>query len=121
MADAGLSQTLTCAQTSLTLDATASSQGGFSYQWSGPGIVSGNGSLNPIVNVPGDYEIVVTNLTNSCTSQDVVTIEQDITPPEVAIVPPVVLNCALIEQELDAITTATSQGPEFEYNWTASE
>jgi gliding motility-associated-like protein len=118
VADAGLPQTLNCEQTSLNIDATASSQGDFSYQWTGPGIVSGSASLTPVVNTPGLYTIVVTNLTNSCTSQDAVIIGQDITPPEASIAAPLVLNCAVTEQALDA--TATSQGPDFEYNWTAS-
>ena len=65
---------LTCNTPSVTLDASGSSQGpDFTYQWSGPGISPANqNQLSPVVNVVGSYTLIVTNVTNGCTSSLVV-------------------------------------------------
>nr|MCU0347980.1 hypothetical protein [Saprospiraceae bacterium] len=71
-ANAGPDKAFTCNSSSVVLDGSGSSQGGnISYQWSGPGIVSGGNTPNPTVNVPGNYSLLVTNAANGCTSTDV--------------------------------------------------
>ncbi|MCG8326593.1 MAG: choice-of-anchor L domain-containing protein [Chitinophagales bacterium] len=118
LAEAGESPVLTCADVTVPLDATASSQGTYSYQWDGPGLISGPTGLTPVVDEPGMYTIFVTDLTNNCVSEDIVEVLQDITNPAIAIETPAVLDCALEEQELDA--SNSSQGMHFEYSWTAA-
>ncbi len=78
--------TLTCAQPSvqLTMGTSASN---FAAQWVGPsGFISSE--PNPVVTMPGVYEVTVTNLDNGCSTNAALTIstEQDfILPP----IPPV--------------------------------
>ncbi len=70
---------LTCATTNVTL--SGSSSGGTTYSWSGPGIVSGGSTANPIVNQPGTYNVTVTNPSNGCTANTNVSVSQNTTPP----------------------------------------
>jgi len=118
VAEAGQSQILNCTVESLNLDGSNSSTGDFSYEWSGPGVLSGNTTLNPQVDEPGIYTLLVTNNFNGCTSTDEVMIEQDIAQPVAQIADPVMLNCEVEDQNLDG--TATNQGAIFEYEWTAT-
>ncbi|MFM8373550.1 MAG: hypothetical protein ACKOCO_14300, partial [Bacteroidota bacterium] len=62
---------LTCDRISLNLNATGSSTGGnFIYQWTasnGGNILNGSGTLTPLVDEPGTYTLLVTDLSNQCT------------------------------------------------------
>jgi hypothetical protein len=64
--------TITCAQTSILLNASNSSQGSnFSYQWTasnGGNIVGGSTTLTPTVNTSGTYTLLVTNTGTGCTN-----------------------------------------------------
>lgn len=63
-------KTLDCGN-QVTLDASGSSFGpNYTYFWSGPGILSGSTTVNPIVNLPGVYTLLVTNALNGCTASD---------------------------------------------------
>ena len=118
LADAGNTATLTCAVTDLALNGTGSSQGNdFTYLWTTANgqIVSGANTLNPQVDAPGLYDLLVTNLVNGCTAGDQVTIGQDVQLPVVALASPDILTCATPELTIDG--TASSSGPEFTYQW----
>lgn len=95
VASAGADDTLNCVILSVTLDATASTQGAnFSGIWSGPGINAGNqNQLTPQVNLPGVYTLTVTDISNTCTSTDAVTIFLDNTLPTVDAGMDEVLTC----------------------------
>ncbi len=85
-AEAGPNMALNCNSSSVVLNGSNSSQGGnFSYQWSGPGIVSGGNTANPTVNVAGTYIILVTNNTTGCTATDNTSVSQ--TPSLTASIP----------------------------------
>lgn len=75
---------LTCANTTVILDGSGSSQGSeFTYSWSGPGITPANQNvINPSINQPGTYLLVVTDNTNGCTSSAIVVITGNFTPPQ---------------------------------------
>lgn len=87
---------LTCTTDQITLDGSASSQGpGISYSWSTSqgNIVSGTNSLYPVVDQPGIYELLVTNLSNACENTVVVSVEENTTLPGIDIPDPELLTC----------------------------
>ena len=78
IASAGNEIELNCNSTTAILDGSASSIGNnFTYQWFGPGIVSGADGLNPTINQAGVYLIEVTNTDNGCVSEASVSISID--------------------------------------------
>jgi gliding motility-associated-like protein len=83
--DAGLPGLLTCAQTALVLDGSASSAGQvFAYHWSalsGGSIVGDVTGNTAIVETPGTYILHVTDIANGCFDHDTVEIKQDIAIP----------------------------------------
>lgn len=75
--DAGVDDILDCIMTTLTLDGTNSTnQNVFSIEWStlDGNILSGNNTINPIVNMPGTY-ILTIKLNNGCEASDEVLVE----------------------------------------------
>ncbi|MBK6985241.1 MAG: gliding motility-associated C-terminal domain-containing protein [Bacteroidetes bacterium] len=72
------SGSLTCTTTSVTLTGTS----GGTYNWSGPGIVSGATTANPVVNLIGSYVVTVT-AANGCTATANTTVSQNTTVPTV--------------------------------------
>ncbi len=76
VADAGPDQTLTCFITALFLNGTASSQGGFSYNWTTQDghIVEGETTPTPLVDAAGTYTLTVTDLADGSTASDNVTV-----------------------------------------------
>ncbi|MCF8246952.1 MAG: HYR domain-containing protein [Saprospiraceae bacterium] len=76
-ASAGPDRALNCNNTSVVLNGSGSSQGpNFSYNWTGPGIQSGENTPNPTVNAAGSYAILVTNTNNGCTMTDTAIVTQ---------------------------------------------
>ena len=115
-ADAGATQLLTCSTTTLQLNGTGSSQGpNFSIQWNGPGIQNGATSLTPTVNLPGTYELLISNALNGCTSVAQVTVNQDTLSPVLSTTPPATLTCQLTSTQLQAVAMGTS--PTLGYSW----
>lgn len=119
VADAGTGQTLLCTQPTFTLDGSASSSGpGFTYNWTA--LVGGNFTgptniMNPTVDQPGTYQILVTNTQNGCTSTDQVLIQQDANDPVVLIAPPATLNCNTQQTTLNGNGSTT--GANINYDW----
>lgn len=109
--------TLNCITLQTTLNGTGSSTGNdISYQWSGPGILSGDATLNPVINQPGNYTLVITNSTNGCTSDETVVVNQNITPPPVDAGANLILNCYNPQQVLGG--TGNPTGPDYTFVWT---
>ncbi len=70
-----------CAGQSIPLNASGSSVGAnFTYKWSGAGITAGATTLNPTVNVAGNYSLSVTNTSNNCVSTSSVMVNQGAVP-----------------------------------------
>ncbi len=83
---AGQDQTLTCAITSVTLDASGSTSpsGNLSYTWVGPGINPNNETnVKPVVSVSGIYTVTVVNPVSGCSASDQVEVFLNNTPPTV--------------------------------------
>jgi hypothetical protein len=112
---------ITCTTTTLTLDGTGSSTGSnFTYLWTpGPGfIVSGNTTLNPVINQSGTYTIRVTNTANGCTSTATVQVQSNTAPPVTEAGPNGTLTCVVDTLTLNGAGTST--GPAMSYHWIAS-
>ena len=121
LADAGDPQTLTCALTRLSLDGSASAIGSeYTYQWSstnGSGIINRN-SLNPAVDAPGWYDLLVTNTRNGCIATDSVQVLIDTLRPAFDYDPNYWLNCRERSVVLDA--GFTTGAPQFTFRWTTN-
>ena len=83
------------------------------YSWNGPNFSSTD--KEPVINTAGTYFLIATN-PNGCDNEFIVQVEQDITPPEIAIDPADLLDCNLIEFSLIAnspneITSYVWSGP----------
>lgn len=116
VADAGTGDTLTCATTSLNLDATGSTGSNLSYSWSGPGIVSGGNTATPTINVSGTYTVTVTNTVSGCVSTDVVVIVNNTIPPLTNAGSGANLDC----NNPQATLTGSPTGSGYTYNWTTA-
>ena len=81
IAIAGIDSIVTCNIPEITLNATGSSTGNFTYIWqtNNGNILSDSNTLSPAVNAEGIYTIVVTNNYNGCSSSDQVFIASDLT------------------------------------------
>ena len=78
-ANAGANGALNCNSSSIVLNGTGSSNGSqFTYLWTttNGNIVSGANTLTPTVDTAGDYNLVVTNINNSCESTDTASVTQ---------------------------------------------
>ncbi|MFN0014781.1 MAG: HYR domain-containing protein [Saprospiraceae bacterium] len=110
---------ITCVPGTITLNGTGSSTGpDFTYQWNGPGIVSGATTLNNcVVNASGLYILTVTNETNGCTATASVPVSQSIVLPTAMAnaEAPGTLDC--ITPTLNLNSTGSSSGPTFTYLW----
>ncbi len=119
---AGPAALLTCAKQTATLNGTGSSAGNpFFYNWTasaGGQIVSGNGTLAPVVGKAGTYTLQVSNANNGCTATASAIVTTNTVPPIAFIAPPLPLTCVRDSVELEA--TSSSQGAGFSYQWAAS-
>jgi hypothetical protein len=108
--------TLSCAQTTVSVNGTGSSTGtNISYSWTTTDghIVSGTNNINAVVNQAGTYELVVTNSVNGCTKSASTTVTTTATPPN-ATAGGGVLTCTNPSINL----TGNSTTPGVTFSWT---
>ncbi|MBK7407360.1 MAG: hypothetical protein IPJ40_04270 [Saprospirales bacterium] len=108
-----------CLNPVITLDGTASSSGvQLVYEWTTPdgNIASGGNTLEPAVDAPGTYSLMVLDTVNGCFSEVELTVVQDIETPMVDAGPGDELTCILTEITLQG--AASGQVNRFEYQWT---
>ncbi len=121
IANAGQNAILNCSSNSIMLDGSASSTGtNFVYNWStlNGNIVSGNGALNPIVDMAGSYVLNVTDQLNGCSSTANVQIINDATAPVALIAAPALLTCTNQQMLIDA--SASTQIGNLSYVWSGN-
>lgn len=111
--------TLTCARTEVTLDASATSaEGAVNYQWQAPGancIADGQGSPQLTVRCPGLYTLVAVNtISNQSDTLDVEVILDD-TPPVAEAGDNILLTCDTPTNNL--LATGSTTGPNIGYRW----
>ncbi len=120
--DAGLGDTLTCAIQDLTLDGSESDSGmGYSLDWStsNGNIVSGSNTTTPLIDAPGTYQLVVTDLSNGCSSSANVDVQENTVDPTVGISTSIdELTC--IETSATLTGSVSGTGPDYTYNWSGT-
>lgn len=114
IADAGVSDTITCGAPSLQLDGRNSSSGAsFVYTWTTQAgdIVSGAGTQVPIVDAAGAYFLEVTTVSTGCFARDTVEVVSNDQAPVASIQLGGNLDCSNPSQELDG--SASGEGSTF--------
>lgn len=111
---------LTCTRTEVTLDASPSSPvGDLQFSWTGPGITGMVSDLTVTVDLPGNYQLIVQDNTNSCLDTLSVEVSLDTATPIADAGADVVLTC---DMPTDSIGGAnTSLGLQYAYQWIAIE
>lgn len=110
---------LTCTDTTVTLNAGASSQGdNFTARWNG-GILDGSTDLIQIINTPGVYQLIITNTDNNCMSSESVTVVQDIEPPVISAGTTAFLSCESGSTELSG--QLLSPVDQFTASWSTTD
>ncbi|MCE7926642.1 MAG: hypothetical protein DYG98_26670 [Haliscomenobacteraceae bacterium CHB4] len=101
--------TLTCAITSVTLNATPAN--GVTYLWSGPN--NFNSTIqNPTTNAAGTYTVTVTNNSNNCTATATATVNLNNTPPTPGATVSGPISCPT-----PTVTLNATPGSGVTYNW----
>lgn len=111
---------LTCSKTSVQLNATASSGTDFTYLWTasnGGNISAGATTLQPTIDKPGDYQLVVTNQTNGCTTSATTTVAGSTDLPMVNAGQSVALTCKNPTAQLSGMA---STGANYQISWSGS-
>ncbi|MBI3519967.1 MAG: hypothetical protein HY062_11495, partial [Bacteroidetes bacterium] len=104
--NASNSGSLTCTTTSVTLTGT----GGGSYSWSGPSIISGATTANPVVDLTGTYQLTVT-AANGCTATANTTVGQNTVNPVVNMPSTQTLTCISPTVTLIGSATPSNANP----------
>lgn len=115
-ASAGPQMTVSCPQPTATLQGSGSSGSSISYLWTasnGGNIVSGAGTLAPVVNGVGNYTLKVTDATNGCSSTSTTSVTGFNTPPSLATAGGTI-SCAVTSVVLNTTTGASDPG----FSWT---
>lgn len=108
---------LTCTQTEILLDGSASSSNGqYSYQWTSMegNPISNADAIDAMITEPGTYQLLVTDLTSFCTDLTTIEVLQDINLPQVNAGTPAILNCA---DPTTTIGDGTLPDGGFSYQW----
>ena len=88
---------------------------GSTIVWSGPGIVSGQGTGSITINTPGAYSIVMTDPGTGCTSTEVVQMDP---PTQITITSAVVQNVTCGGASDGTISIVTDNSSGVNYTWT---
>ena len=119
--DPGLPSELNCLVDTTLVGGLGTSAGlEFSYAWTTPNgnIVSGNNSSQALVNAPGDYVLVVTNMENFCESQMNISVTENVVEPSISMGSPSLITCTTPTVDLSA--NGSSAGSEFDYLWSTT-
>ena len=112
---------LTCDTLIVELDGSASSNSStMVYNWTGPvgGIQSANNTNTISVNLPGQYELSVLDMTNGCETSSSIMVLQNIVAPSADAGQDIELDCNDISAMLGSENT--SSGNSFVYTWSSS-
>jgi gliding motility-associated-like protein len=106
---ATVSNIINCINTTATI---TSSLAGTTFSWSGPGIVSGNGTPTIVVNQGGTYNYTVTSTTNGCKSNTNIAVTQN-TAVSLSISSGAAINCT------NNVSSLSGNQSTYSYTWIA--
>jgi gliding motility-associated-like protein len=114
--DSGPGDTLTCETTAVVLDGSNSTyEINAAFSWTDGSNTEIGSNLTQVVNLPGIYNLSITNLDNGCETSNNVIISENTILPIAEAGSDIVLNCFSPSAILDA--TASSNGTSFTYEW----
>lgn len=114
-----LPDTINCYQTEISLSAQGPSIGSnFIYQWTTTDgqILQGATTLNPTINLQGNYALVTTNSDNGCTSSSTIQVFSDTIQPTVDAGTTFALNCT----DTTTILGSPNSTLGWQYQWSTS-
>ena len=119
IAEAGQNATLNCLVNQTLLQGTASVGPNYHYLWTtDDGQIAGDPTiLNPSVNAPGRYFLVVTNISNGCVRTDSVEVIENLVAPVLSVFSPGLLTCSTLSVQLSAQTPV----PGGTFTWTTPD
>ncbi len=88
---------------------------GSTISWSGPGIVSGQGTNNLTINQPGTYNATITDVSTGCSSTESIVMEP---PTEINITSAISQNITCYGLSNGSITITTDNSSNVTYSWT---
>jgi hypothetical protein len=107
---------LTCTRLEVQLSGTGSDSGPtIRYEWTGPGIVGSNTTLNIMVNQIGTYTLTLIDESNGCRITKSIVVTEDVTVPAVSASVGELLDCNTIQ--VTASGLGSDEGQRFAYNW----
>jgi len=106
--------TIYCSQASVQVVASATPATNNTYSWSGPGIVSGNGTETVTVNQGGTYTVTVTNTVSGCSFPITNVVVADNAPVNPNASPDATITCN--SPSVNLTTNPSGSGP-FTYTW----
>lgn len=97
---------ITCTNPIATIQSTSTTA--VNYVWTGPDINGGNvNSEDPVISLPGNYVLTITNPVNGCTNTESIVIVEDKVDPVVS-VSGGIIDCTQPSRTLTATTTPTT-------------
>ncbi len=104
---------LTCTNNTVTLEGSSTTPGA-ALTWTGPGILSGATTENPIVDVTGDYTLTVLHPLTGCADSKIVTVSENKILPDITFpVLPDTITCASPTVQVNAETSVANPS----YQW----
>ncbi|MDF2437915.1 MAG: hypothetical protein K0Q95_2291 [Bacteroidota bacterium] len=115
-ASAGNDKTLNCVTTAVILNGS-STTGGAGYLWttSGGNITAGGATATPTVNAQGSYILTVTDPVNGCSAKDTVSVNLNLTAPDVNASVDSMINC----YHTSVYLTGSSSTEHTAFNWSS--
>ncbi|HWY38443.1 MAG TPA: hypothetical protein VNY73_07775, partial [Bacteroidia bacterium] len=114
-ANATTTGSLTCSSSTATVNA-GSATSGVTYNWNGPGIISGGNTASATVNASGTYTVTVTDPGNGCTNTATTAVTSNTMVPSASAMGNGTITCA----NSTATVTANPTTGGVTYNWSGT-
>lgn len=110
---------ITCNTNSVALSATPTGAN-YSYSWSGPNIISGGNTANPVAGASGNYSVIVTNTITGCSNASgsaVTFVPTSTLAPTLSLsAPSLTTTCG---NPTTSVSVSSNSNPNTTYTWTA--